>query len=286
MFHISNPHSSRVIQPIQEVHAPQLLDRICVRQPYFALSAMSFDGDVFTAKARAELPQGREVGPMRGAEVSRHGAIAGLCAAAVRQQDDKRRYYLAQEAVYVNKLHRGTYGQWVDFSARVVNLDKRSASSVVTAMLDGEPVGELTVNYTILSEAAFERLFQNRRREQDSASFLQRALGGTVTRDDQAIQRVVAAIPVEVCAGHFEGYPALPVALLIDQLAELGGELLGGSYLGVRAEVHANDLCWAGEAATFRMALVQERDRVVTFRGTVLAGTRSVCEATIQLYRC
>lgn len=286
MFQVGNLHAPHRISPVHAVPPRQLLQRICVRKPYFALSDMSFDGETFVARARAELPQGREVGPMRGAEVSRHGAIAGLCAAALQQQDDRRRYYLAQEATYINKLHRGAYGLPVDFAARVLELDKRTARSVITAVVEDEPLGELTVSYTILSEAAFDRLFQSRQREHTQQQFLNNALGGTITRTGQAIQRMIPAVPDEVCAGHFERYPALPVALLIDQLAELGGELLDGHYLGVRAEVHANDLCWAGEAATFRMAVTQERDGLVTFAGTVLAGSRSVCEATVQLYRC
>ena len=46
-----------------------LLERICVRPPYFALHCPQLEGEVFVAEAKAELPQGLALGPMRGSAV-------------------------------------------------------------------------------------------------------------------------------------------------------------------------------------------------------------------------
>lgn len=246
---------------------------------------MRSEEDTFTAQARAEFEAGREIGPMRGSEVSRHGAIAGLCAAAAQQRDDKRRFYLAQQASYTGFLNHAPYGSPVTFQARVLELDKRHATSRIVATAGGETVAELRVRYTILSEAAFGRLFLGWRRDTPKGQSMQALPRGAIQRQGKVIRRCIERVPVESCSGHFDSYPALPVALLIDQLAGLGGEYMDSPYLGVSAKVHANDLCWADEQVIFEQLEESQQRGIYTFQGRVYANQREVCQAVMQLKR-
>src|SRR5690606_12412244 len=85
-------------QPLERGALRELLARICVRPPYFALTDLSLEGLELHATARAESPAYSEVGAMPAAELGRHAAIVGLTVAASRQADDDRRYYLARRA--------------------------------------------------------------------------------------------------------------------------------------------------------------------------------------------
>jgi 3-hydroxymyristoyl/3-hydroxydecanoyl-(acyl carrier protein) dehydratase len=235
------------------------------------------------ADACAELPQGREVGPMRGSEVSRHAAIAGSCVIAMQHSDSKRRYYLAQEARYQGSFSQAPYGTPVTFTAGAVEFGKRQAKSHITATAQNETIAEVTVSYTILTEAAFERLFQNHRIITPQAGFIGELPEGVISMNGTSIRQTVNHVPTNVCSGHFENHPALPVALLTNQLAELGGRLMNSKYFGVHADVKANDLCWAGEQVVFEVDLISEHRGLHVFCGRVHANQRQVCHASIQL---
>ena len=68
---------SEPIYPPETVDEGNLLGRICVSRPYYALTNPTRVGDTFYASAVADLPLGAEVGPMSSAEISRHAAISG-----------------------------------------------------------------------------------------------------------------------------------------------------------------------------------------------------------------
>ncbi len=229
--------------------------RICVRPPYFALKDLQIEGLDLHATATAESPAFGEVGPMPAAELGRHAAIVGLSAAAMMQEDDRRRYYLARRAVCRYHPSQAPYGAPVRFIGRATHLDKRSSRAAVTATAGGAVVASFDVDYTILTESAFERLFRVNAKATPSVpspygSLLAAAWQGT----PDSVEQVVDPVPVSACAGHFDGHPALPVAVLMGQLSYLAGRLHGGSYRVVRGEVEASDLAWAGERAVFRAA--------------------------------
>ncbi|WP_019586081.1 hypothetical protein [Deinococcus apachensis] len=265
------------VNPVQ-VEEEALLRRICVRPPYFALQALQFDGETFGAQVRAELPQGAELGPIQGAELSRHAAIAGLCRAALEQGDDKRRYYLAQQARYEGYPSDAPYGSPVALRAALIDLSKRMARTSIVATVGGVPLAHLEVEYTVLTEAAFERLFQSRRRPTPESGAAMGALPpGLIERRGQTLTRTLEGVPAEACAGHFEHYPAMPVAILMGQLAELAGLGLGGGrvpYRVVRGRVEAQDFCWAGEPARFEVTPAAHEGKLHTFRCAAHASGR------------
>lgn len=141
-----------------------LLARICVRPPYYALHNERFTETIFSAEAVAELPQGLALGPMRPGDISRHGAIAGSCAVALTQRDSLRRFYLATKATYQGFLSEAPYGSPVQFSAAVKDMDKRKARAEIHAYVGAGLLATLEVEYSILSVTLFERLNAERRR--------------------------------------------------------------------------------------------------------------------------
>lgn len=272
--------------------APELLARIGVRPPYFALYDLALEGLEFRATADAESPAYLERGPMPAAELGRHAAIAGLCHAALQQSDDRRRYFLARRAECRYLPNPAPYGTPVRFASRIVELDKRACRAAVTAEAAGAPLAAFEVDYTILTESAFQRLFRSRSRPTPDVpspygALLVEAWDGAAGRAEQ----VVCAVPVPACVGHFDGYPALPVAVLMGQLSYLAGRLYGDSprpYRVVRGEVAASDLAWAGERATFRawrdgQGGAPGVDGAPRFECEALAGDRRVGGMTLWL---
>lgn len=286
------PSSARV----EAVPEMALLRRICVGRPYFALESLAFRENRFYASAVADLPMGREVGPMGSAEISRHGAITGLCGAALAQSDDDRRFYLAQRAEYYGLPNPAPYGAPVQFAAQLESLSKRGARSSISVTAEGEPLAQLEVAYTILTEYAFKRLFRHRFRGTVPHKKMKPQPPGRRSVFAGWAQHEVAEVPEAACAGHFDDYPALPVAVLMGQLGDTAASLLGsGTFRGVRASVSANDLCWAGEQVRFeavpvaggfgeeRGELAEAAGRLSGFSCQVVAGGRTVCTAEMLL---
>ncbi len=234
---------------------PDLRARICVRPPYFALTDLALAGLDLHATAVAESPAGLEVGPMPAAELGRHAAIVGLSLAACSQADDARRYYLARRAECRYSPNDAPYGTPVRFTARLLALDKRACRAAVEATAGGTPLASFEVDYTVLTEPAFERLFRRFARDTPSGPSPYGSLLATACQGSgDLVEQVVASVPAAACAGHFDGYPALPVAVLMGQLSYLAGRLHGAPYRVVRGEVEASDLAWAGERVAFRAA--------------------------------
>lgn len=278
-------------QTFTDVSAEALLQRICVRPPYFALRQVRAQPGALVATVRAELPPGPEIGPIQGAELSRHAAIAGLCVAALAQPDDQRRYYLAQHARYEGRPSAAPYGAEVVLQADLLHLDKRAATAYIEARAGGQPLAAVEVHYTVLTDSAFSRLFRTRARPAFRAGGPARmpALpAGEVRAHDGRWTRHIAQVPEAACAGHFDGYPAMPVAILMGQLANLAGQALGAgrAYHIAGAQVDAHDFCWAGEAATFEVA-PERRDGPRTLFGCqALAAGRTVGQMQLTLDRC
>ncbi|MDV6375177.1 hypothetical protein [Deinococcus arenicola] len=264
--------------------------RICVRPPYFALSRLhQREGDVL-AEVRAELAQGAESGPIQAAELSRHGAILGLCAAALAQPDEQRRYYLAQRASYRGFMNASPYGAGVTLQATLLDLSRREATARIQATAGGQPVAELEVQYTILTDNAFARLFRSRERP----DFVAQTVGqmpllpeGQLSHVGDTWTRHIDEVPAAACAGHFERYPAMPVAILMGQLSQLAGLSLGeGQPFWVsQASVEAHDFCWAGEAVTFTARAAASQGPLSHFDCQAAASERTVGQMQLVLQR-
>lgn len=228
-----------------------LAERVAVSHPYNALKNVQAIGEELYAEARVELPIGLEKLPMSAAEIGRHGAITGLYGVAYKQKDDLRRYYLAQEAFYEGHGPKGGHGL-ISFQAEVVSLAKREAAAIVRASHEGAAIATLRVKYSLLQEKVFGRLFETTKKPSLKTSRYSAELSGKFEKQGSMNEFVVPSLPVEVCSGHFETHPALPVAAMMSRLSQQAGGELGRPYWVKQAAIKAERLCWAGEEVRFR----------------------------------
>lgn len=260
-----------------------VLPRICVRPPYFALHHLRLEGGLFVAEARAELPRGLTLAPMRPGDLSRHGAIAGLCAVALRQRDDARRYYLATRATFTGYPSPAPYGASLRFEAAVTEFGKRDARALVTAYHQDERVAVLDVGYSVLSATLFERLNAPKKQPTRRGGFAPLAAQDISWGGNTGVLRI-PALPAELCAGHFDGFPAAPVALLMDQLAGIGERLVGHPCHPAWGQISAARLCWAGDEVVFRVTRTGGNLRETQLEGEIMSGGEPVGEATFTLH--
>jgi hypothetical protein len=137
-----------------------------------------------------------------------------------------------------------------------------------------------------LTEPAFERLFRARRQVTSERHAMGRLPPGKVARDGNTLLRTLGPIPVEACAGHFDSYPAMPVAVLMGELASLAGDALGegtARYRVVRAHVEAQDFCWAGERVQLAATPVSAAHGQVTLECSAHAGDRTAARMQLTL---
>lgn len=239
--------------------ADRALARISVARPYFDLADLE---EVGHGMVQATVPPHPTVAPEAGAveaaQVARHLAILGSCAAALSRDDDARHHYLATRAHYgrlanapatvEGPLRATAMGSWVD---------RRTARALVTlTTTDGRGLNLLDVEYTVLTPKMFGRLnppIELDRIEAEAATAV--AVGGdTVEHLDGAVRVDAGPIPVEMCAGHFPGHPAAPVAIVMGRLCQAAG-LAMLDHLGLadhryrieEGEVTATGLARAGQ---------------------------------------
>ncbi|MFC5848020.1 hypothetical protein [Deinococcus petrolearius] len=265
-----------------QVEVADLLQRICVRPPYFALEGLRWQAGEFMATAVADRSPTAEAGPMQASEISRHAAICGLSAVALGFDDDDRRYYLAQDATYTGHVNGAPYGSVVTFAAVVVERNKRQAVAAITATAGGQALAHLQVTYTILSEASFTRLFRAKYVPADGGGtpgvMPEPPMGEIVMRGHTA-SMTLECVPRDVCAGHFEHFPAMPVAILMGQLGMVAATQFPGPYRVAAAVMSARDFCWAGERACFEVT--PQGDGVFACAATASASV--VSEMTLSL---
>jgi hypothetical protein len=252
--------------PAGHIDVSDLLRRICVRPPYFALNDLTFDAGTFSATAVAERAASLEVGPMQACDISRHAAICGLSAVALSMADDDRRYYLAQDASYQGFENAAPYGSTVAFQATVIERNQRQASANITVTSGGQPLVHLTVTYTLMNEGAFQRLFRSKHVPSFTSLTHDRMPDppmGVFSTDANTTTLILDRVPVDACAGHFDGFPAMPVAVLMGQLGLVAGRNYQRPY-------------WV-EAAT--MTALEERG---CYAGTAFASDTAVSEVTFR----
>jgi hypothetical protein len=266
----------------EELSRPELFARICVRDPYFALSEVRVAGEgKLTARVPVEQETGGEASPINAAEVGRHLAILGSCAAAQVNPKEGQHYYLARRA-RLERLHAGPLPRATGLllgTARAEFREKRTATAH-TRLTDerGQALFSLEVDYNVLSAAAFLRLFQGARQDMRREPRAERGPRNTsadfaalrtnphreppplhgYVRDGECLKATLGPVSAELCKGHFALHPVLPVAVVMSGLSGLAGTLLrelvgnpSARYLVKHGEVRADSLAYAGESVTF-----------------------------------
>lgn len=252
------------------------LARIALRPPYFGLGAMEQRGSgVVSAMVPVDPPRPPERGPVEAAQVARHLAILGSCAAALSRDDDAPHHYLAATAHYARLAGGPTsiVGGMLQAEAVASWVDRRTARALVKlATLDGQGLHLLDVTYAVMTPKMFHRLNPPVEVPPVEAAPAEvcpvdglapgRVGGGTepgrldgdiVEIGPDGIRIDCGPIPAEVCAGHFPDYPAAPVAIVMGQLCRAAGQGLAARidrdlhYQIEEGHVTASGLARAGQ---------------------------------------
>jgi 3-hydroxymyristoyl/3-hydroxydecanoyl-(acyl carrier protein) dehydratase len=267
---------------------------ICVRDPYFAFQRFDVDSETVTSAVAAEHPLVNEVGPIGGAEAGRHLAILGSCAAAMANPTRARHYYLARDA-YIERTSAPVPPDATQLVARAKGslLDKRTAQASCTMSAGGDHLWSLDLQYSVLSEALFTRLYGKFATEPDNVTPLQKinpyrsSLPFEILENDgNRLRGTLGVLRREFCAGHFTRFPCLPVAVLMNCLSQTAGAMLAVragipnlKYTLECADVFATELAFAGTRIHLEGTFVanhrrgdQFHVRAVTESGTQIGG--------------
>ncbi|MFJ2992323.1 hypothetical protein [Pandoraea sp. NPDC087047] len=263
----SNPEK-RQSSGFVDIEVEEICRRITVQPPYFAFKRLRENtlGEIY-GEFIVEQPLGSETGPVTAAEIGRHLAILGSCAAA--QIDHHLTYYLATHASYIRLREPliKTHGELLQANARVVRFNHRSLE-VDSYVSDGAPFARLTVRYQCLRESLFNRMFEGFRHHPiavPEASPYVRPV--PLSFDTPSATRLVAhsrQLSVNEFAGHFPNYPAWPVAILASCSLRVVGRLIehrlgrSASYDVLTAELVAHKLIGAATAVSFVATYVSE----------------------------
>lgn len=252
-----------------DVDVAEVLKQIAVCQPYFAFNRLQQTPEGgLCAPVKLEQPMGVERGVMAAAEIGRHLAILGSCAAARENPVSGQHYYLAwkadlRQAPHVGALaHEDAQLLAHDLVGRAVAKfsDKRNARAETELIHEpsGDKLYDLSVDYKVLTPKLFERMYADRRTATPAVQFNPYAtemlgLGDVFVLDDLLSANLQSLDPT-TCAGHFPNYPALPVAILAHILISAAGKLFANivgvedaPYTVVRALVQAEHLAFTDD---------------------------------------
>jgi 3-hydroxymyristoyl/3-hydroxydecanoyl-(acyl carrier protein) dehydratase len=249
---------------------------ICVSKPYYALQDVKFlNNGKLQATVAVENQVSGETTPLSASESGRHAAILGSLALALYNPLPLKHYYLASHAI-LNRLNQpthfqpSTFDQKVIVEAEVIDLDLSAKKGKVATTIyteAGVAVFSLVVSYHVFKKDLFGKLF----RKQYQETFLPKTANPytantplyDVTLTENQLTATLGVIQAEQCLGHFDHYPALPVAILCNAMIRLGGLHVGRltfnngiSYAVRYANLSADSLAFAGQEVILSSSVI------------------------------
>jgi len=217
--------------------------------------------EVIYGEFSVEQPLGFENGPIAAAEVGRHLAILGSCAAAAWETEPKR-YYLATKAQFTRFRDVATRKENKKFQGRSEIIFKSKTALKIQALISATtPFASLVCEYRILSEPAFFHLFKNLYTPSFTvaSSSPYKEIPATTFEFSElnSITATVLGLSAQQCAGHFENYPVWPVAIMAHTVAQTISKLLHRivkeekTYTIVRSSISISELTSYAQELTF-----------------------------------
>jgi 3-hydroxymyristoyl/3-hydroxydecanoyl-(acyl carrier protein) dehydratase len=279
---------------------------ICVSPPYFALSGLRQ-----TAPGEVSAGISAEAGPMGQAasigigEVGRHLAILGLCGAAAVNPRAGRHFYLARTArlqwLAPAGVESAPDASWLrgHARARFTSLRNARADTELTD-LHGRVLARAQLEYQVITTAAFARLFASAATGPGipgppvpalAASPHGRALPLTALRcDRRGVLTAEVEVSADMCAGHFDGFPMLPVAATGSAMAGLLDHFVrrltgnpAARWLTRTADIAAERFVPAGSAVTFTVRPNRRSRTTHSFHCDARTGTGTIATATFTI---
>ena len=230
-----------------------------VTEPYYVLKNLTIDEDnVLKAYVQKQLFCEHEEKGMSYSEAGRHLAILGSLALANSNPVKEKHYYLATKAHVVRTLqepyddvtHIG-YMKTVSF-----NRKKAIAEGYLTTE-NGTKAYTIKVEYQVLTNALFQRMFKQHEQEtpylenynpyKDSIALFD------LIQSEKQCSATLGTIDKKICVGHFDDYPALPVARIaqiLTSIANIQNQKIKNNLKPLRIKrviLYAESFLFAGE---------------------------------------
>lgn len=259
----------------------ELNQLIMVKKPYNVLYDVELKtDDKISAKVQNEYFEGNELGPIICSEAGRHLAILGSL--LLSQNSNSKSYYLATSAKIKRKTTSIATVEVFDVEAIVLFSNRRKGEIKGVVLGADETFFEAIIEYQVIKVPVFQKLFNshfyNGKVYNEISPYKKRRKLSDLVINENEITGVYGIILPNECEGHFENYPALPVAIIGNLLGEIGVKLFlakkarFSSVIVMSANIKAKKLIFHGEHLTFRGVLQSSNVDI----------TRIFCEAIVN----
>lgn len=273
----------------------QRIDRnIMVKSPYNILYDLVKTSDVsVSCKVKNEFSLANEDGPISASEAGRHLAILGSIALSLTR--DVPHYYLAVEAEITRSSLNSEPSHTLYLEANISNQNERKGYTYGRLYNDAKTlIYEIKVTYKILSVPLFSKLFKTFHSPMDfkpsQQSYAVRKQLSNITIDNANILADYGTVLSEDCNGHFENYPALPVAIICGAFTELGLALFFNNpdnkyekAIATHARISASRLVFADEALSFKGVIQETTPQSITVYFEGIVAHKKVADATFKI---
>jgi hypothetical protein len=276
----------------------EICKRIAVHRPYFAFSELkaSIRDKKIIGIFSAEQQTGFELGPISSAELGRHLAILGSCAAALDGPDEMT-YYLASKGRLkllpnTDEVQKNQSGIAI---AAVTNRNRRTMTAEVLGY-SGPFAAHLWCEYQVLSHEVFSRVFSGHYTgsipRPDSSPYSTPVAFDVLSSSGNNIVVRTREVESENFSGHFDNYPSWPVAILADTFGRVRTALLHNmvdrqtSYRVGYLHVDAFQLAPAVARLTFEVACISSFPSLgrYVFDAKVLWGDKTIAAMESEVY--
>jgi len=221
-----------------------IIKTICTSSPYFALKKLEIlSENTVSAQVPVETFIPRENSVISAAEVGRHLAILGSCAASLIDESFTKKYFLAIKAElnYLDPSFKASKESLYAIASAFQYGERKTLSKVNLYTKTGKRVYSLSVVYQIFQEKVFERLFSSHftlgNENFGFNPYVEFLHLHNLSFEENKLKATVGPILAEYCLGHFKNYPALPVAVIMGNLSYAAGKLLH-NILGEECQYH------------------------------------------------
>lgn len=245
-----------------------ILNYIAVSEPYFALKNIRNNNECTYAEFTSELKNILEHGTISTPEVGRHMAILGSLVLARENPKKEKHYYLANHAIIEHFSDIETDQLTYTGCAKIESFSGKKGSVSGTVFDNkGTVLYKIKVSYLILASTIFERIFETHK-VVTPKTFLINPYTFDIKFDNIKldIEKCTAnggVVKINDCIGHFNEFPACPIARIGTAMGNLGAMHFMHLNPGIKkkfktcnTEIKANRLVFAGEVIKYRTEIV------------------------------
>ena len=253
----------------------EIIKNIEVSKPYFALNHLSFSDGKIHASVPKEQPMGNELGCMAAAEAGRHLAILGSCSLAHTNPKKEKHYYIAHKAKLTALSQASDCYESLHAVSRTESFNSRLGIAHATLFNRSGPIFGLEVQYHVIREKVFHKLYKSRAVEQIDSNINPYENSFDINNIEvsgNTLKADLGPLSPEHCIGHFDVIPCLPVAVLMHALSRSAGILLSSicqseiSYRVLDASINAENFAFAGEMVNITVEKLSHEDSDYSFR--------------------